>query len=71
MAAASGTATDEVIALATADQTCNATTTAAGNQQERPHSSISAIVPRYVPSTMPCHLHPVFMGLKRARWGKL
>eukprot|EP00965_Chrysotila_dentata_P053592 1777855-Pleurochrysis_carterae.AAC.1 len=71
MAAAGQTTADAVTADATAATPCSVPATAPGNQQTTNQPSTSAIVRRYVPSTMPYHLHPVFTGPKRVKRGEL
>eukprot|EP00965_Chrysotila_dentata_P237736 6202088-Pleurochrysis_carterae.AAC.1 len=71
MAAASQTAMDAVTAKAAAAAPCTAPARALGNHQTVDQSSSSAVVRRYVPSTMLYHLHPIFAGPKRVKRGEL
>eukprot|EP00965_Chrysotila_dentata_P031620 1054478-Pleurochrysis_carterae.AAC.1 len=67
MAAASQPGADDVTIDATASQPCSAPACATAFQQMTSLPTASAIVGRYVPSNMPYHQHPVFMGPKRVK----
>eukprot|EP00965_Chrysotila_dentata_P056501 1874627-Pleurochrysis_carterae.AAC.2 len=67
MAAAGQTAAGAVTARETATQPCNTLARATGSQQTMSLPSSSAGLPRYIPSTLPYHLHPVFTGPKRVQ----
>eukprot|EP00965_Chrysotila_dentata_P158560 5237223-Pleurochrysis_carterae.AAC.3 len=69
IAAASQTVADALTADATASQPCSAPACATAAHQLTSLQTTSAIVPRYVPSTMSYHLHPLFTGPKRVKRG--
>eukprot|EP00965_Chrysotila_dentata_P084891 2801900-Pleurochrysis_carterae.AAC.5 len=71
MAAAGQTSADALTAGETTTQPGVVAIWPTSTQQTRALQSSSAGVPKYVPSTMPYYQHPVFMGPKRVKRGKL